>query len=83
MAIECNYDTQTLESNVSNGLHRAHAYRVMKSHMSLETLLEFFKANDLSRVEEIHLLHLSDSNANETYIKQAVARATGKPVFTP
>lgn len=83
LAIECNYDQQTLDSNLASGLHPAQYKRVMRSHFGLENLLEFFKANDLSQVQEIHLLHLSDSNANEAYIKQAVARATGKPVYIP
>ena len=83
LMIECNYDQQTLDSNLASGLHPAQYRRVMKSHFSLENLLEFFKANDMSKVEEIHLLHLSDSNSNETYIRQAVARATGKLIYIP
>lgn len=82
--IECNYDQQTLDENVESGrVHPAMRKRVMKSHFSLENLLEFFKANDLSKVEEIHLLHLSDSNSNVERIFKAVARATGKMIFIP
>lgn len=82
--IECNYDQQTLDENVESGrIHPAMKKRVMRSHFSLENLLEFFKANDLSKVEEIHLLHLSDSNSNEERIYKAVARATGKLIYIP
>lgn len=82
--IECNYDQQTLDENVDSGrVHPAMKKRVMKSHFSLENLLEFFKANDLSKVEEIHLLHLSDSNSNVERIFKAVARVTGKMIFIP
>lgn len=82
--IECNYDQQTLDENVESGrVHPAMKRRVMKSHFSLENLLEFFKANDLSKVEEIHLLHLSDGNSNMERIFKAVARATGKMIFIP
>lgn len=82
--IECNYDQQTLDENVDSGrVHPAMKRRVMKSHFSLENLLEFFKANDLSKVEEIHLLHLSDGNSNMERIFKAVARATGKMIFIP
>lgn len=82
--IECNYDQQTLDENVESGrIHPAMKKRVMKSHFSLENLLEFFKANDLSKVEEIHLLHLSDGNSNIERIFKAVARATGKMIFIP
>ncbi|MFF5816390.1 MBL fold metallo-hydrolase [Lysinibacillus capsici] len=82
--IECNYDQQTLDENVDSGrIHPAMKKRVMRSHFSLENLLEFFKANDLSKVEEIHLLHLSDGNSNIERIFKAVARATGKMIFIP
>ncbi|SPT98366.1 metallo-beta-lactamase family protein [Lysinibacillus capsici] len=82
--IECNYDQQTLDENVDSGrIHPAMKKRVMRSHFSLENLLEFFKANDLSKVEEIHLLHLSDSNSNMERIFKAVARATGKMIYIP
>lgn len=82
--IECNYDQQTLDDNIESGrIHPAMRKRVMKSHFSLENLLEFFKANDLSKVEEIHLLHLSDGNSNVERIFKAVARATGKMIFIP
>lgn len=82
--IECNYDQQTLDENVDSGrVHPAMKKRVMRSHFSLENLLEFFIANDLSTVEEIHLLHLSDGNSNMKRIFKAVARATGKMIFIP
>jgi len=82
--IECNYDQQTLDDNVESGrIHPAMRKRVMRSHFSLENLLEFFRANDLSKVEEIHLLHLSDGNSNVDRIFKAVARATGKMIFIP
>lgn len=84
LMIECNYDQQTLDENVESGrVHPAMRKRVMKSHFSLENLLEFFRANDLSKVEEIHLLHLSDGNSNVERIFKAVARATGKMIFIP
>ena len=82
--VECNYDQQTLDNNVEQGLiHPAMRRRVMQSHFSLENLLDFFAANDLSKVEEIHLLHLSDNNSNEARIQQAVERATGKMIYIP
>ena len=84
LMIECNYDQQTLDENVDSGrVHPVMKKRVMRSHFSLENLLEFFKANDLSKVEEIHLLHLSDGNSNMERIFKAVARATGKMIFIP
>ncbi|MEG0380658.1 MAG: MBL fold metallo-hydrolase, partial [Kurthia sp.] len=79
--VECNYDTTTINENVTNGrLHPAQRKRVMQSHMGLETLVDFFKANDLSQCEEIYLLHLSSSNANRERIFNEVAKATGKAI---
>lgn len=84
LMIECNYDQQTLDENVESGrIHPAMKRRVMKSHFGLENLLNFFAANDLSKVEEIHLLHLSDNNSNVERIFKAVARATGKLIYIP
>ncbi|MFY0744800.1 MBL fold metallo-hydrolase [Solibacillus silvestris] len=79
--VECNFDQQTIDENISNGkLHPAQRKRVMKSHMSLETLTDFFKSNDLSKCEEIYLLHLSERNANRERIFNEVAKVTGKQI---
>lgn len=55
--------------------------RLRKSHFSLENAVEFFKANDISKVSEIHILHLSDGNSDEQLIKTTIQSVTGKPVF--
>ncbi|PIC87954.1 MBL fold metallo-hydrolase [Sporosarcina sp. P20a] len=82
LMIECNYSQKILEENVESGrVPEFLMNRVMQSHFSLENLLVFLKANDLSRVQEIHLLHLSDSNSNEIEFKKAVQAATGKLVY--
>ena len=84
LMIECNYDKQTLDENVASGhIHPVMKKRVMRSHFGLENLVEFFKANDLTKVEEIHLLHLSDNNSNVERIFKTVARATGKLIYIP
>lgn len=84
LMIECNYCQSILDANVENGkvpvfLRR----RVMKSHFSLENVLEFLKANDLSKVQEIWLLHLSDNNSDEQLIRNEVAKITGKMIYIP
>lgn len=81
IAIECNYSAEILRENVAKGaVPLAHKNRVMRSHMSLEALCDFLKANDLSKVEEIHLLHLSEGNADAEAFKAEVTRRTGKIV---
>ena len=82
LMIECNYAQSVLDSNLeTNKIHRFLYKRVMKSHFSLENLLKFFEANDLVKVEEIHLLHLSDSNSDEKLMYEEVAMTTGKRVL--
>lgn len=82
LMIECNYSQQILDENADSG--RIPSFlreRVMQSHFSLENLIAFLKANDLSKVEEIHLLHLSDSNSDEKLFKKEVQATTGKVVY--
>lgn len=84
LMIECNYSDALLERNVSSGrVHEFLSRRIRASHFSLENVLEFLKANDLSRVQEIHLLHLSDTNSDEELFKRTVQQATGKLVIVP
>jgi len=42
---------------------------------------KFLQANDLSRVQEIWLLHLSDGNSNSERFKREVKEISGKPVY--
>jgi hypothetical protein len=41
------------------------------------------KVNDLSKLQEIWLLHLSDSNSNEQLIRDEIAKVTGKMIHIP
>jgi phosphoribosyl 1,2-cyclic phosphodiesterase len=79
--LESNYSEWILRENVENGsIPRAHMLRVLASHMSIERARDLLLANDLSKVEEIHLLHLSDGNSHADEFQQLIARATGKPI---
>lgn len=80
--VECNYSMEILNENIDSG--RVHGWmkkRLVKSHFSLENVMEFLKANDLSKVQEIHLLHLSDTNSDEKAFKNSVQALTGKTVY--
>lgn len=82
IAIECNWNSETIRENVATGLIDKNRFkRTISTHMGLPQLLEMLKANDLSKVEEIHLLHLSDDNSDEAGFKSAVERLTGCPVY--
>lgn len=80
--IGVNYDRGIMYKNIDNGLiNKAVGQRSFKNHMSIQTALEFFKVNDMDKVNEIHLLHLSDNNSDEKEFKKAVQKITGKPVY--
>jgi phosphoribosyl 1,2-cyclic phosphodiesterase len=82
IAVECNYSLRLLDENIAAGrVHPAMRPRLLRSHFSLENVLDFLRANDLSKVQEIHLLHLSDNNSDEVFFRRRVQEVTGKPVY--
>ena len=79
IAVECNYSMDILRENMATGLVAPELKnRLLKSHMSLETCKEFLKANDLSRVQKIWLIHLSDGNSDSARFKREIQALTGK-----
>lgn len=79
--IEINHCRETLDANVDAGIiDPSLRNRIVSNHMGLATAIEFFKANDLSQVNQIILLHLSDSNSQAERILREVQRCTGKVV---
>jgi phosphoribosyl 1,2-cyclic phosphodiesterase len=80
--IEANYSLDILNGNVESGsIPKEMKKRVLRSHMSIETVKEFLKANDLSKVQEIWLIHLSEQNSCEKRFKEEVQKITGKPTY--
>ena len=80
--VECNYSEKILYENIASGrVHKAMAKRLRGSHFELENVKEFLRKNDLSKVQEIHLLHLSDTNSNEALFKREIQELTGKVVY--
>ncbi|WMW46638.1 MBL fold metallo-hydrolase [Bacillus paralicheniformis] len=82
--VECNYSIDILNENIESG--RTPAFmkkRLLRSHFSLENVKEFLKANDLRKVQEIWLLHLSDSNSDEQLFKNEITKLTGRVVYVP
>ncbi|PAF15930.1 MBL fold metallo-hydrolase [Terribacillus saccharophilus] len=78
LMVECNYSMDILNENIESGrVHKAMKNRLIRSHFSLENMKEFLHANDLSNLQSVHLLHLSDSNSNEKLFKEEVQKITG------
>lgn len=73
LAVECNFCEERLDYAVAKGvIHRKQADRIAMTHFGLGSLLKFLKANDLRSLREIHLLHLSDGNSDEMFMRVAV-----------
>lgn len=80
--VECNYAADILKRNVDAGaVPKELKIRILKSHFSLENVKRFLQANDLSKVEAIFLLHLSDGNSDAERFKREIQELTGKMVF--
>jgi len=80
--IESNYRMDILEENTRSGsISFTQRNRTLQSHMSYETCMKTLLANDLSKVNNIVLIHLSDGNSNSQDFKEGIRKATGKTVY--
>lgn len=78
LMVECNYVKNVIDSNVKNdSLNINLRNRIVKNHMSLETLLIALKQANLSNLKKIYVLHLSDANSEEKVILESIQRQTG------
>lgn len=81
MLIECNYCQQILDGNIAMGTVPAMLReRIIESHMELQTVKGVMRANDLSKVNNIVLLHLSNANSDAERFKREIGQLTGKRV---
>ncbi len=79
---ECNYSREGIQRSVEAGyIPIERVPRLMKSHMSLEHLLDMLRANDLRRLQQIYLLHLSTDNSEEQRFREEVQKQTGAEVY--
>jgi phosphoribosyl 1,2-cyclic phosphodiesterase len=82
IAVECNFQSDILTDNILEGrVPWMVGKRVRRSHASLDTVIDFLRANDLSKCREVWLLHLSAQNSDEERMRREVQRATGIPVY--
>lgn len=80
--VECNYDQEILMDNLLTGkVHPSVVNRVQESHMELSILKDLLKANDLSQVNNIVLIHLSAQNSDAKRFQKEITELTGKSVF--
>lgn len=79
--IEANYSKEVIDRKfgVDSGKEFLRN-RILKSHFSLANCKDVLSANDLTKVNNIVLIHLSDSNSDEKQFQKEVAELTGKNV---
>ncbi len=79
--VEANYCQKILDEKMAAGASPEFLRnRIFKSHMSLNTCKDLLSANDLTNVNNIVLIHLSDSNSHAVRFKEEIAALTGKMV---
>ena len=77
--VECNYSNDILDQN--KGISKSQKERLYKSHFELENVKEFLRNQDLSKVKEIYLMHLSSANSDELRFKNEIMALTGIPTI--
>jgi len=82
MLIEANYADDILIRNIAAGsVYPGMRPRLLSTHMELETCKGIIKANDLSKVMNIVLIHLSSGNSDEARFVREIQQATGQRVY--
>ena len=80
--IEANYDRDQLDARYWSGEIGQRRYtHVRNGHMCIDTTIEALAANDLSKVNNIVLLHLSEEHADPVKFQRMVTKATGKTTY--
>jgi len=79
--IEANYADDILDENIRSGkTPEPIRKRLLGNHMELGVLLDFLRVNDLSKVNNIVLVHLSDGSSDARLFHNKVTEQTGKTV---
>lgn len=80
--LEANYAEDILDAKIEAGsVPLSMKPRLIHSHMEIETTKGILMANDLSGVNEIVLIHLSNGNSDERRFVREVQETSGKPVY--
>jgi len=81
LLVECNYCRDILEENIQAGrIPESLKNRLIESHFSLDNVKDFLRANDLSKVRKIVLIHLSDGNSDAARMIREIRELTCKDV---
>lgn len=73
--VECNYSIDIVNRLYEDGsLERSRIERILKTHMELNTCLDFLTANKTANLDNVILLHMSDGNSNATQFVEATKK---------
>lgn len=79
--IETNYSDEIIDRRLEREEITFQMYkRIIQSHMSLGTAQAILRNHDLSQVDNIILIHLSNGSSNENQFVDTIKKATGKIV---
>ncbi|WP_445453131.1 MBL fold metallo-hydrolase [Flavobacterium sp. 25HG05S-40] len=80
--IEANYSKAIIDKKYGKDSDKEFLRdRILRSHFSLENCMDMLSANDLSKVNNIVLIHLSDTNSDEKQFVEKVSDLTRKNVL--
>lgn len=79
--LEANYCKDIVDRRIASGAGNQFVRdRVIASHMSIQQCKETLQANDLTQVNNIVLIHLSDGNSDQHRFQEEVHQLTNKNV---
>lgn len=82
LLIECNYSTPKLVEAINKGVTlKRQLERLPNSHMELETCKTVVAQHDLSNMQNIVLLHLSEHNSDREHFVSEIERTAGTVVY--
>ena len=80
--LEANYADDILLQNIESGIvPHSMKDRLLHSHMEIETTKGILRANDLSEVSDIILVHLSGNNSDAERFRKEITAVSGKPTY--
>lgn len=80
--VECNYSEPILDENIEREfVHPIMKKRLLKSHFELNGVIEMINANDMTRVKNIVLLHLSNQNSDADLFQETIKKASGVDTY--
>ena len=71
--VEANYDEEILFTKTPGFL----ANRIIKSHMSIDTMVKFITQTNTAKVNNLVVCHLSDTNSNAKQFERRIKEDTG------